>query len=408
MSDVATKEQPEVAAAAQETQTAQETAPSAPATETAEAKETTEPQNGAAAAETKDEKASEQKPQTGRKEFKKNKKFDPTTMPVTDDPVKIRAQVEFYFSDSNLPIDKFMWESTGGEANKPMPLKTICSFKRMRQFQPYSAVVAALRESNFLEISGPEGEEVVKRKVPYKSSTEAQKRRLESSVYVKGFGEEEPSTQFDIEAFFAPYGPIKMVKLRRTADDTFKGSVFVEFESPELADAFVKLDPKPTWKDSKEPLIVMKKIDYLEEKNRQIKEGIIQPSTSRKPTFFEGRERGPRGRGRGRGGRNGNDRNSNDKKNSDDQKNGHKNGRGRGRGRGGRGGRGGSRDSHEKREQKKEETRPSTNDVQIPTIQSTAPKNGEANGKRAREDDNAEAPPAKKVDTKAEAPAVSA
>jgi len=88
MSDVATKEQPEVAAAAQET------TPSAPATESAEAKETTnEAQNGVTAAETKDEKAAEQKSQAGRKEFKKNKKFDPTTMPVTDDPIKIRAQV---------------------------------------------------------------------------------------------------------------------------------------------------------------------------------------------------------------------------------------------------------------------------------------------------------------------------
>jgi lupus La protein len=36
-------------------------------------------------------------------------------------------------------------------------------------------------------------------------------------------------------------------------------------------------------------------------------------------------------------------------------------------------------------------------------IQSTAPKNGETNGKRAREDDGAAAPPAKKIDTKTEA-----
>jgi lupus La protein len=38
----------------------------------------------------------------------------------------------------------------------------------------------------------------------------------------------------------------------------------------------------------------------------------------------------------------------------------------------------------------------------MPTIQSTATKNGETNGKRAREDDGAQAPPAKKVDIKAE------
>jgi lupus La protein len=39
----------------------------------------------------------------------------------------------------------------------------------------------------------------------------------------------------------------------------------------------------------------------------------------------------------------------------------------------------------------------------VPTIQSTATKNGDTNGKRAREDDGGEAPPAKKVDSKPEA-----
>jgi lupus La protein len=38
----------------------------------------------------------------------------------------------------------------------------------------------------------------------------------------------------------------------------------------------------------------------------------------------------------------------------------------------------------------------------VPTIQSTATKNGDTNGKRAREDDAGGAPPAKKVDTKTE------
>lgn len=251
-----------------------------------------------------------------------------------------------------------MWENTGGEANKPMPLKTICSFKRMHKFQPYSAVVAALRESNFLEVLGEEGQEMVRRKKPYVSSTEAQKARLNATVYVKGFGEEEPSTQFDIEAFFANYGHVKMVKLRRTNDDLFKGSVFAEFESAEVADAFVKLDPPPTWKGNE--LLIMKKLDYLEMKNRQIKEGLIEPNTNRRPTFFEGKERGGgRGRGRGRGR---DDRGRDGKKREEDQKNGFKNGRGRGRGgRGGRGGRNG--DSNGREEKKKtEETRQNTNE----------------------------------------------
>jgi lupus La protein len=257
-----------------------------------------------------------------------------------------------------------MWENTGGEENKPISLKTICNFKRMRQFQPYSAVVAALRESNFLEISGEEGQEVVKRKKAYTSSTDLQKAKLQASVYVKGFGDEEPSTQFDIEAFFAPYGPVNLVKLRRTAEDYFKGSVFVEFASAELADAFVKLDPAPTWKGHE--LLIMKKLDYLEMKNRQIKEGLLEPSSGRK-IFWEGKEKGLRGgRGGARGGRGGSRDGNNDdwkKRREGDQKNGFKHGgrgRGRGRGRGGRGGR--ERDNKAREEKKTEEVKKSTNE----------------------------------------------
>ncbi|KAL2159953.1 hypothetical protein VTH06DRAFT_2086 [Thermothelomyces fergusii] len=415
MSDAAVKEQQTGAAApAAETQPVRE---AAPATATADegdkkADAAGQTQNGVQ----KQEPNILQTTAKPSKDIKKNRKFDPTTQPITDDPVKIRAQVEFYFSDSNLPTDKFMWESTGGAENRPMPLKTIASFKRMRQFQPYSAIVAALRESDFLVVEGADGEETVKRKTPYVSSTEAQKARLAASVYAKGFGDEEPSTQFDIEAFFSKYGHVKHVKLRRTAEELFKGSVFVEFASAEEADAFVKLDPKPSWKGHE--LLIMKKKDYLDEKTRQIKAGEIEPNTSRPRTFFEGRERGSNARGRGgRGGGRGRDGKSeggDNNKNNNGQRNGsHKNGRGRGKG--GRGGRHGGRDNNSSnnnnnnnnnnREEKKSEgTKQSTNDVQVPTIQSSAPKNGETNGKRAREDDHAgEEPPAKKVDSKPEA-----
>lgn len=261
-----------------------------------------------------------------------------------------------------------MWESTGGEENKPMSLKTICSFKRMRQFQPYTAVVAALRESDFVEVEGEEGAETVKRKKAYVSSSEAQRARVAASVYAKGFGDEEPSTQFDIEAFFSNHGHVKHVKLRRTAEELFKGSVFVEFESAEEADAFVKLDPKPTWKGHE--LLIMKKKEYLDEKNRQIKEGLIEPNTTRRVTFYEGKERGGARGGRGGRGRGGHDGKSGDGKDrrDNDQKNGFKGGRGgRGRGRGGRGfrgGRGGGRDRDNKGrdEKKSEDARKNTNE----------------------------------------------
>ncbi|KAH6631786.1 hypothetical protein F5144DRAFT_231836 [Chaetomium tenue] len=406
MSDAAIKEQPEVATAAAEVQPMEETA-------TAVEKSDDSVQDAKNGEDKKAEGILKTTARINHKDFKQNRKYDPTTQPVSDDPVKIRAQVEFYFSDSNLPTDKFMWESTGGEENKPMPLKTIASFKRMRQFQPYSAVVAALRESTFLDVEGEEGEETLKRKTPYVSSNDAQRARVAASVYAKGFGDEEASTQFDIEAFFSTHGHVKHVKLRRTAEELFKGSVFVEFGTAEEADAFVKLDPKPTWKGH--DLLIMKKKEYLDEKNRQIKAGEIEPNTNRRNAFFEGKDRGSDRRGRGgRGGRGRDDRNGREGKSEGDE-NGHRNGfkGGRGRGRGGRGGRGfrggrgGGRgrdnNNRDRDEKKSEETRKNTNDVQMPTIQSTATKNGDTNGKRAREDDGGDAPPAKKVDSKPEA-----
>lgn len=255
-----------------------------------------------------------------------------------------------------------MWNLVGGTENKAVPLKSICSFGRMRRFQPYTAVVAALKESEKLDIEGPEGEETVKRKVPYVFSSESGKdgrARMEASVYVKGFGDETATTQFDLEDFFEPHGKIVAVRLRRTEPEKmFKGSVFVEFDTAEEADRFVKLDPPVHWQGHE--LLIMKKADYASGKAADIKAGKIKPGHS-KPKFFEGRIKednnpnrgGPNGF-RGRGGRGGHGRGNGrggqgDRKKVESGENGEKNGvqngeKKNGNGfnhRGGRGGRGG-------------------------------------------------------------------
>jgi lupus La protein len=262
-----------------------------------------------------------------------------------------------------------MAELTGLTENKPVPLATICSFKRMRRFKPYSAVVAALKESNELVVEGEEGAETLRRKKPFDPS-----KRIkidERTVYVKGFGKEEPSTQFDIEAFFAQFGEFNSVRLRRgetgDAKGGFKGSVWVEWADQETADKFMALDPKPQWKEH--DLLILWKQDYIKEKNEMLRDGDGELSKSQK-----GGNRGGRGNFRGRGNRRDGGDNWKDRRDRD-QRNGHRDQRGRGRGRGGRGGRGrGGRDHGDR--------------------------NSDANGKRSREDDGQEAPPAKKVDNK--------
>ncbi|QIX01251.1 hypothetical protein AMS68_006768 [Peltaster fructicola] len=245
----------------------------------------------------------------------------------SNDENAIRKQVEFYFSDSNLPTDAYLLKLTGGSENKPVPLKTIHDFKRMRHFQPFSVVRTAVKASKILDLN--ENDEIT-RKTPLDSKFTGDvasnadmmyDSSIGRSVYVKGFGKEYSTLQLDLESFFQPYGPYNSVRMRRSHDNEFKGSVFVEFANEDLAKQFLEQDPKPVWeapkqekkdddgkKDGEEKkdedageLMIMSKLEYVQGKNEGIRNGTVRPSSPR-------RNRGDnyrgRGRGRGRGGRN--------------------------------------------------------------------------------------------------------
>ncbi len=236
-------------------------------------------------------------------------------------------------------MDKFLLSQVGGSKNFSVDLKIIHSFKRMRHFQPFSAIVAALKESTFLELTDDDTK--VKRKKPLPETIDPEKmdpdaikvfedRAMPRSVYVKGFGEEDSKTQFDIEAFFAPYGPYNAIRLRRANDKVFKGSVFVEFDSEETQKKFLDMDPKPQYKGK--ALQIMSKKEYCEKKVDDIKSGKTKPNGQ----LY-------RGRGGYQNKRKRDDEDDRDwrERREDDQKNGFRDSR-----RGGRGGRGGrGRDS---------------------------------------------------------------
>ncbi|KAF9092914.1 hypothetical protein BGX29_010247, partial [Mortierella sp. GBA35] len=142
-----------------------------------------------------------------------------------EEKAKILKQVEFYFSDSNLPSDKFLSELVKKTQDGYVSIAKIASFKRMRDFKDMALIVEALRESkSLLEVSA-DGEKV-RRKIALLPSNDYFQR----SVYAKGFGEETPSLQMELEQFFGGLGDVKQVRLRRKGDtNEFKGSVFVEY-----------------------------------------------------------------------------------------------------------------------------------------------------------------------------------
>ncbi|KAH7072241.1 hypothetical protein BKA63DRAFT_65687 [Paraphoma chrysanthemicola] len=273
---------------------------------------------------------------------RRNDEFD--NLPETDDPVEIRNQVEFYFSTQNLVTDEHLFMELGGPKNRPVSIKHIADFKRMRRFQPYSAVVNALRESKDLivvddgEYSGT-GKEAVKRKEPLDVPTEdadeerkpstqelfyrlkrSSSNRLETSVYAKDFGNEEGAGQIALEAFFRPYGSV-MVRKRRDESGSWKGSVFVEFDNEDSQKQFLALDPKPKFNDNE--LTIMSKKEYIVKK---CEEKGIEPDFENSKHESNGyRSRGGdreggrgRGRGRGRGGRGG--RGGNDRRDRDNNR----------------------------------------------------------------------------------------
>lgn len=212
---------------------------------------------------------------------KRNIVSDASKLPTSDDPKEILKQVEFYFSDENLPTDRFLW-TTAEKCEGWVPIETIHQFKRMRRFQPYSAVVEALKQSpKLLEVS--EDGTKVRRRIPIvEPSFDARNEVLERTVYVKGFGEETPTSQFDIEAFFEKFGEIRQVRLRRAEDGTFKSSVFVEFALKDDAKTFVDMTPKPKFCEN--DLLIMSKKSYIEMKVAQ--RGFTDNATGKRRRGF--------------------------------------------------------------------------------------------------------------------------
>lgn len=133
--------------------------------------------------------------------------------------------VTFYFSDSNLFYDKFLWTLVCKSAEGWVPLETVASFRRMREYlQTYGLPFIAQAVRDVHPVPGQEGNEievdVEGKQVRRTKSLEKDTSAWDRTVYVKGFGagETEHNSQEQVEEWFKQFAPVNAVRFRREGE----------------------------------------------------------------------------------------------------------------------------------------------------------------------------------------------
>ena len=198
----------------------------------------------------------------------------------------LRAQVEFYFSDSNLPADSFLMQKITegqGEEKGFVDLRLICTFSRMREKlrvnrsgqvtdEMINTVASTLEGSDVVQLQRTGDRIMVKRIKELLGKEEATALTDGRSVFARPFPMD--SSIDDVTKFFEesmksgadPSVKVVSVRFRRhEKSKDFNGTIFVEFASADCAkDAIVKASAGDgfTYKGAK--LTLMPKVEYVE------------------------------------------------------------------------------------------------------------------------------------------------
>jgi len=187
---------------------------------------------------------------------------------------KILRQVDFYFSDSNFPKDKFLRAQAAQNEQGFVPISTLTTFNRMKELStdiPHIAKV--LKDSTTVEVN--EDGTMIKRKNPLPEADAS----IERTIYAKGFPTDGISID-DISKVFAPFGKVLSVRVRKTLDKKSKESAFIEFEKAEEAKAAVSASPIPKYNEK--DLKILMKQDYVQSKKEEKKKAEAEKKDSKR------------------------------------------------------------------------------------------------------------------------------
>lgn len=181
-----------------------------------------------------------------------------TVVSLDDLKLKIIKQVEYYFSDENLPTDKYMLSLVKRNKEGFVPIPAIASFRKMKKLtRDHLFIAAALMESSLLVVSG-DGKRV-KRLNPLRFN-EVKDHKL-CTVLAENLPEDH--SRENIRQIFQIAGNIKKITIndlrsaaasaKHIKQDKFIGSklhALVEYETIEAAEkAVAMLNNEQDWRN---------------------------------------------------------------------------------------------------------------------------------------------------------------
>ncbi|BAB11080.1 unnamed protein product [Arabidopsis thaliana] len=181
---------------------------------------------------------------------------DGVVVPIDELNQKIIRQVEYYFSDENLPTDKFLLNAMKRNKKGFVPISTIATFHKMKKLtRDHALIVSALKESSFLVVSADEKK--VKRLSPL---PEIRDPKI-FTVLVENLPEDHSNE--NIREIFGKAGSIKSVSIcdPNAVEESEKGGkkenfirtrlhAFVEYETVEAAEkAAATLNNEQDWRN---------------------------------------------------------------------------------------------------------------------------------------------------------------
>ncbi|PKI67985.1 la-related protein 6A [Punica granatum] len=183
---------------------------------------------------------------------------DSGTAVLTGDDLKQRIikQVEYYFSDENLPTDKYMLNLMKKTKEGFVPIGVIGSFRKMKKLsRDHAFISAALKESTFLVVS-PDGKKV--RRLNPLPVVEVRDHKL-FTVLVENLPEDHSVE--NLKKIFGEVGKVKKISIHdaNATEETKKGNralyrsklhALVEYEATEAAEkAANTLNNEEDWRN---------------------------------------------------------------------------------------------------------------------------------------------------------------